>query len=266
MDDASRAAKIEIEQDRGAVITRKEQNAQYRNTWDLQDKANRENLPDKTTKEELEYEKDQKNVTEMMCELLRQQAAPDLEIDIFDGNPMDFHYFMAVFKEVVENKVTDPRGQLTGLIRFTKGEAKEIAKNCIQPPSELGFRTAKQLLTERFGDPHITTASYCKEIKQWPQIKAGDAGTYRRFQNFLVKCENIDHLQSWNGLNTPDIICMLLSKLPGSVRDKFSWKVLTIRRRGNREPEMADFIQFVNDETLIVTDPVFSREAVEQYV
>ena len=29
---------------------------------------------------------------------------------------------------------------------------------------------------------------------------------------------------------------------------------------------MADFIQFVNDETLIVTDPVFSEEAVEQYV
>ena len=29
---------------------------------------------------------------------------------------------------------------------------------------------------------------------------------------------------------------------------------------------MADFIQFVNDETLIVTDPVFPKEAVEQYV
>ena len=110
MDNASRAAKIEIEQDRGAVIIRKEQNAQQRNTWDLQDKVNRENLPDKTKNKRLEYEKDQKNVTEMMCERLQQQAAPDLEIDIFDGNSMDFHYFMAVFKEVVENKVTDPRG------------------------------------------------------------------------------------------------------------------------------------------------------------
>ena len=123
---------------------------------------------------------------------------------------MDFHYFMAVFKEVVGIKVTDPRGRLTRLIKFTKREAKEIPKNCIQLPSELGFKTAKRLLTERFGDPHISTASYCKEIKQWPQIKAGDAGAYRRFQNFLVKCENIDYLQSWNVLDTPDIICMLL--------------------------------------------------------
>ena len=60
MDDACRAANIEIEQDRGAVITRKEQNAQYRNTGNLQDNVNTENLPDKTAKEEMEYKRNQK--------------------------------------------------------------------------------------------------------------------------------------------------------------------------------------------------------------
>ena len=44
MEDASRAAKVEIEQGRGAVIIRKERRTQYRNTWDLHDKVNRENL------------------------------------------------------------------------------------------------------------------------------------------------------------------------------------------------------------------------------
>ena len=67
-------------------------------------------------------------------------------------------------------------------------------------------------------------------------------------------------------MTTPSIIFMVLSNLPGSVRDKWSQKVLTIRRRGNREPEMADFIQFLNSKTLIVTNSVFSKEAVEQYV
>ena len=66
-------------------------------------------------------------------------------------------------------------------------------------------------------------------------------------------------------LNTPDI-SKLLSKLSETARDKWSLKVLTIRRRGNREPEMADFVQFVNGEALIVTHPVFSKEAVEQYI
>ena len=59
---------------------------------------------------------------------------------------------------------------------------------------------------------------------------------------------------------------MLLSKLPGNVRDKWFQKVLKIQRRGNREPEIADFIQFVKNETLIVTDPMLSKEAVEQSV
>ena len=54
MGNASRVAKIEIEQDRVAVITRMQQNAQHRNTWDLLDKVDRENLPYKTTKEELQ--------------------------------------------------------------------------------------------------------------------------------------------------------------------------------------------------------------------
>ena len=115
------------------------------------------NLHNKTAKEELEHGWDQKNITEM-CELLRQQAAPELEIDIFDGNPMDFHYFMTILQEVLENKVTDPRGWLTCLIKFTKGKAKEIAKNCIQLPSEVGFKTAKQLLTVRFGNLHMIQA------------------------------------------------------------------------------------------------------------
>ena len=155
---------------------------------------------------------------------------------------MDFHYFMAVFKEVVEKKVTDSRGRLTHLIKFTKGEAKEVAKNCIQLPAKVGYKTAKRLLNERFGDPQRITAAYRKEIKQWPQIKAGDADAHRKFQNFLIKCENIDHLQNWNVLDTEDIICMLLSKLLGSARDERSRKVLAIRRKVSREPEMADFI------------------------
>ena len=33
-----------------------------------------------------------------------------------------------------------------------------------------------------------------------------------------------------------------------------------------KEPELVAFIDFVNDENLIVNEPVFSKEAVEQYI
>ena len=41
---------------------------------------------------------------------------------------------------------------------------------------------------------------------------------------------------------------------------------MAIRKKYKREPGMIDFIQFVNDQTVIVSDPIFFKEAVEQYV
>ena len=68
-------------------------------------------------------------------------------------------------------------------------------------------------------------------------------------------------MQTWNVFDTSEIMCMLLSKLPGGIRDKWSKRVLLIRRKKGKELELADFIDFVNDENLIVIDPVFSKEA-----
>ena len=58
---------------------------------------------------------------------------------------------------------------------------------------------------------------------------------------------------------------MLLSKLPGSARDKWSRKVLTIRQNQRREPELSKFIKFVDNETLIVSNSLFSKAAVNEY-
>ena len=52
----------------------------------------------------------------------------------------------------------------------------------------------------------------------------------------------------------------------GGTRDNWSRRVLLIRRKQEKEPDLANFIDFVNDENLIVSDPVFSKEAVEQYI
>ena len=71
-------------------------------------------------------------------------------------------------------------------------------------------------------------------------------------------------MQTRNVLDTPEIMCMLLSRLPGGTRDKWSRRVLLIREIQGREPELADFIDFVNDENLIVNEPVFSKEAGER--
>ena len=66
-------------------------------------------------------------------------------------------------------------------------------------------------------------------------------------------------------LDTPETMCMLLSKVSSSGRDKWSINSLAIRRRHERELDLTDFMHFVNDKILIVSDPIFSKEAVDQY-
>ena len=69
------------------------------------------------------------SVTELMCKPLNQQNAPELDRDTFNGDPMEFHYFMAIFHEVVERKVDDAWRRLTQLNKIHQGWSQGDCKN-----------------------------------------------------------------------------------------------------------------------------------------
>ena len=165
---------------------------------------------------------------------------------------------MPVFKEAVEKKTSDPHG-------FTEGETKETIKHCIQQLLKRGSARAKILLEQRYKNPHKILADHCREIKAWPLLKPSDFSGYKKFYNFLLKCESIMALQHWNSMDAPEILCMLILKLVGNTRDRWNRKVLTIRRQYRREAELEDFIDFFDDETQLANDPLFSREALRDY-
>ena len=72
---------------------------------------------------------------------------------------------MALFREVVESKVDDLRGNLTRLIKYTSGNARDFIKHCIQLLLNEGFKHAKYLLEKIYGNSYKVLASYRKEVK-----------------------------------------------------------------------------------------------------
>ena len=204
-------------------------------------------------------------MAQMMNKLLRQQAAPEVDIDVFTGDPTEYLYFLAVFEEVVEKKIDDARGRLTRLIKYTDGEPKEMIKHCIHQPANIGYKNARSLLEQKYGNPHSIIAAYRKEIKAWPQLKPADGAAFQKLHNFLIKCESATYGQTWNALDTPEM-CLVLSKLPGHTRERWNRSVMSIWRRYSREPDFADLIRFVEDEATLVNDPLFSKEALSGYV
>ena len=63
--------------------------------------------------------------------------------------------------------------------------------------------------------------------------------------------------QQWNSLDTPDVLCSLVSKLSGNMRDRRSRKVFMLRKYQQLEPELSDLIDFVEEEMVLANDPLF---------
>ena len=114
-------------------------------------------------------------------------------------------------------------------MKYTSGEAKELVRNCIHVPPEECHEETMALLQDRYGDPYQVLGAYCREIRNWPVVKQDDACALRGFSNFLMKCRSILSESSWNQLDNPDVLCLLMAILPGYLQDRWNNQVLMIR-------------------------------------
>ena len=115
-------------------------------------------------------------------------------------------------------------------------------------------------MERRYGNPHTIFAAYRREIKKWPLIKPGHSAAVKKFYSFLIKCQSITADITWNALNTPDTLCSLLAKLPGNMKDRQNRLANNLRRHQERDAEFADLVNFVEEQKILITDPMFSRD------
>ena len=138
--------------------------------------------------------------------MLQDQGASEIEIDKFSDNPLEYQDFMPMFNEVVEKQVSYQ------MVRLTGGEAKELIKHCIHLPPETGYETEVRLLSNSYGNPHYLLASHRKEIKALPSVKPGDTSSFRKYYSFVLKCETFSKSTAWNAFETPEVLCIPVSK------------------------------------------------------
>ena len=128
------------------------------------------------------------NAAEMLSKLVRELSAPQVNMEPFEGNPLDFTYFMSMFEDSVEKKIDDPRGRLTRLIKYTRGEPRGLVKHFINDRADCGYKNAIAFLQKQYGNPHTMFSSYRNEIKLMQPLKAGDAAA---FEKLLISLSNV---------------------------------------------------------------------------
>ena len=98
----------------------------------------------------------------MLSKLVKECSAPQVDLEPFDENPLEYIYFMSMFKESVEQKIEDTKGRLVRLIQYTREDAKDLIKNFINDNQNMGTITLWQL---SIGSRETHTI-YCHHIEE----------------------------------------------------------------------------------------------------
>ena len=130
-----------------------------------------------------------------------------------------WHFAMKLWKKELSIQEEDWPDWLK---KYTIEDAKKIIKHCVEELPVMVYQHVKKILEEKYGSPYHVMVEYRKEFKVGLMIRSGDARGYQRFYNFLCKCESMTQSTHWNHVDLPDVICMLLTKLPVNTKEKWS--------------------------------------------
>ena len=75
-----------------------------------------------------------------------------MDLDVFDRNHLEYQNFMTLIHELIDKRIDDPGARLTRLIRYTKGDLKNIIHYCVQQPPSVGYKNAKKILDQHYAE------------------------------------------------------------------------------------------------------------------
>ena len=88
-------------------------------------------------------------------ELMAIMNLPKVELETYNGDPMQYHTFIAAFEENVDKVIRDSQIKLTRLLQYTTGDAKSAIRTCALIGGDKGYEQARTILQKRFGNNHL---------------------------------------------------------------------------------------------------------------
>lgn len=108
----------------------------------------------------LDIMKRQNEITTQLIQQQQNSSLPKRDIQVFDGDPLQFHTFMRAFENGVESKTDSCSDCLYFLEQFTRGRPRDLVRSCQHMDPDRGYAQAKILLQEHFGDEQRVAAAY----------------------------------------------------------------------------------------------------------
>ena len=198
------------------------------------------------------------SVMEQQRQIIEALQAPKLEIPKFNGDPLKYFVFMRAFQANVESNVTSFASRLSHLLYHCTGPALTVVQGCAIMDPESGYKTAKALLAERFGNPLVIAQAWVTYITSHDHIKADDAHALQAFADLLRTCfHTLSAMNCLAEISPQSTLLQVLSKLPNYVMGRWRREVVKVKHSQARLPNFEDLVTFVATVAEEASVPIF---------
>ncbi|XP_068675732.1 uncharacterized protein [Montipora foliosa] len=189
---------------------------------------------------------------------------PQPSLQAFSGDPIDYLDFIRAFEHLVESKTSIPSARLYYLVQHTTGPVQELMKSCLSMREDEGYKEARKLLKERYGQNYKIAAAHVKRLVDGPVIKADDESALQQFSIQLTSCVNTPREIGYiSKLDSQDNLKKIIDRLPYSLRVKWRDTVDKVVETEARDVTVADIMKFVIARARAASHPVFGRVVIE---
>ena len=200
----------------------------------------------------------QNDITEFLAKQQKLSTLPTQNIPVFKGDPLEYKLFIRAFERGVENKTESNKDQLCFMEQYTSGQARDLVQSCLHMDPDKGFKEAKRLLKEHFGNEYRISMAYIDKALSWQTVKADDCEALNALALFLTSCCNcMTDMEYMEGLDNVANICAIVNRLPYKLREKWRSVAIDIQETKPQRPKFKDFVKFVRKEAKVALHPLF---------
>ena len=191
---------------------------------------------------------------------------PKPELSSFDGNPVNYHFFMNAFNTCIDATAVSEAVKLNRLFELCKGKALTLIKPCaVMNPVE-GYSKARTLLAERFGNEYVIAEAWVTRIIDGSPIKNNGPS----LQDFLdeIRCctETLRYMGRLDEVDSRLRLVKLSQRLPFHFQNRWRKYAVDEHEKTGIYPGIGSFLNFLERVTKEVNDPVFGVSQVSRQV
>ena len=182
-----------------------------------------------------------------MRRLIDMVSLPKTSIMTFDGDPMNFYTFMNTFDIAIDSTSVHDGAKLNLLFEYCTGKAYRVIKPCALLPPQEGYKRARRLLHERFGDEYTIAEAWIHKVCDGPSIRSNSGSDLQDFADDARGC--LETLKAMNKVGEIDNrirMVKVCDRLPFHLQNRWRKEAVKKKEEFGTYPNIEDLVFFID--------------------